>query len=85
MEGPFRAQPLVGNIIHNTKFNRVSLVVVGEDKNGEMVVEKPIVISLKDDKISIEANNTDLDLRRELTERGVPPEDILSVRSVRVI
>ena len=78
MEGPFRAQPLVGNIIHNQRKNRISLIVVGEDKNGDTILEKPIVITFTNEgKICIEQNNTDLDVKRELMKRGVPEENII--------
>lgn len=78
LKGPFRAQALFGNVIYNPRTNRVSLFVVGEDRNGEDVLDKPIIITFNNEgKISIEKNNTDLDIRKELVKRGVPEEDII--------
>jgi hypothetical protein len=78
MEGPFRAQPLVGNVIHVPKKNRIFLMVSGEDKNGDTVAEKPVIITFTSEgKIRIEKNDTDLDVRTELMKRGVSEEDIV--------
>jgi len=78
LEGPFGAQPIMGSIVYNERTNRVNLFTVGQDLDGEDFYEKPIVIALTDEgKISIEKNDTDLDIRKELVKRGVSEEDII--------
>lgn len=78
LEGPLGAQPITGSIVYNERTNRVNLFTVGQDLDGEDFYEKPIVIALTDEgKISIEKNDTDLDIKKELMKRGVPEEDIV--------
>jgi len=78
LEGPFSAQPLTGVVAHNPTTNRVLYYIVGQDKNGEDVLKKPIIVQITDEgKIMIEKNNTDLDIRKELIALGVPEEDIV--------
>jgi len=76
LEGPMTDQNVrcvVMPVKDNTRFN---LFMFG-DIDGEDVLAKPIIVSLKDGRIKIEKNNTDLDLRAELLKRGVVEEDIL--------
>lgn len=78
LEGPFEAQPITGSIVYNERTNRINLFTVGQDLNGEDFYEKPIVIALTDKgRISIEKNDTDLDIKKELVKRGVLEEDII--------
>lgn len=78
LEGLLGLQPITGSIVYNERTNRVNLLTVGQELDGGDFYEKPIVIALTNEgKISIEKNDTDFDIRKELVKRGVPEEDII--------
>jgi|GEM_PF-1542505 len=77
LDGKLSAQNIECVVIYNEPNRRFSLFMVGE-MNGQDVMSKPILVNLlDDDKIEIVKNNTDLDLRKELVNRGVLDEDII--------
>ena len=75
-EGKLSVQDLYNVVLSMEQTNRVIIMCVGEDE-GEDIYEKPIVISWNSDKVKIDKNNTDIDLRKELVKNGVPESDIL--------
>jgi len=62
--------------IFDIKRDRYLVVGVGWDRK-ERVYGCSIHLDIKDEKIWIQVNNTEVDLCQELTERDVPKEDIV--------
>jgi hypothetical protein len=75
-EGKLSVQDLYNVVLPIEAKNRVIMMCVGED-DGDDVYEKPIVINLRDDKVQIEKNYTDIDLRGELIKNGIPGEAVV--------
>jgi XisI protein len=73
-------KPCHGDIETQTLFDcehdRYQVVSVGWD-NKQRVYGCSMHLDLKDDKIWIQINNTELDIGQDLVDRGVPKQDIV--------
>ncbi|MFN0036688.1 MAG: XisI protein [Saprospiraceae bacterium] len=67
---------LQNQIIADTERNHFQLVRVGW-RNDHFVHACPFHFDIKDGKIWIQQNRTDVELGEVLTEMGVPPSDIV--------
>ena len=67
---------LESQVISDTQRNHYELVNVGWHK-GQFIHEVVFHFDIKDDKIIIQQNWTDIKLSKELVKRGVAFEDIL--------
>lgn len=62
--------------VFDTERDHYQVVVIGWDKK-ERVYGCSIHLDIKDEKIWIQVNNTELDVGQALVEMGVPREDIV--------
>lgn len=53
------------------------VMIVGWDRNNKRVHDCIIHIDIKDNKLWIQENTTDVDIANKLVERGVPKDDIV--------
>ena len=77
LEGPLTYQDIENIVVPSPTHQRLFLMAIGTDE-GKDVAQIMISVSItSDNKVKIEKNNTDLNLRDVLLERGVPYSDII--------
>ncbi len=64
-------------VISDTESHHYVLIRIGWDEHEAFLHQVIMHFDLEGGKIWIRANNTDLDVGRELTDRGVPASDIV--------
>jgi hypothetical protein len=73
-------KPSYGDIeiqtVFDTEHDHYQIVAIGWDKK-ERIYGCSIHLDIKNEKIWIQINNTELDIGQDLVERGIPKEDIV--------
>ncbi len=64
-------------LIADTKRHRYQVIVQGWEKGEKFVNSTLLHLEIKDDKIWIQQNWTELQIAQELVKRGVPAEQIV--------
>ena len=64
-------------LIADKENHRYQVVTIGWDEDGKHVHDCPMHIDIIDNKIWVQRNMTEIDLGKELTDRGVPKSDIV--------
>jgi hypothetical protein len=77
LEGPLTYQDIENIVVPSPTHQRLFLMAIGTDE-GKDVAQIMIAVSITaNNKVKIEKNNTDLNLKDVLLERGVPYSDIV--------
>jgi hypothetical protein len=64
-------------LIADKENHRYQIVTIGWDEDGKFVHDCPMHIDIINNKIWVQRNMTEIDLGKELTDRGVPKSDIV--------